>query len=216
MMLLSQWLFVLPLDDRKRAPLRILSQQTALACSPTKLTPARLPKSFGLCYRPDELLTAFLKGAVAKSNIDPALIEDVTFGNTLNQGAGYVVRASMLAAGIPYTTPFQVVNRFCSSGLMAVSGIANRIRCGEITIGLAGGFENMSITYVVRSQTFQSSKVFGRASGAKLMMLTCGLLTQLDLMMARRKWKQRSCHVRRPSTLSRYVPIATSHLSISA
>lgn len=97
-------------------------------------------------HRPDELLTAFLKAAVTKSNIDPALIEDLVMGNTLNQGAGYVVRASMLAAGFPHTTPFQVVNRFCSSGLMAVSSVANRIRAGEIQIGMAGGFENMSIT----------------------------------------------------------------------
>lgn len=67
-------------------------------------------------------------------------------GNTLNPGVAYVMRASMLAAGIPYTTPFQAVNRFCSSGLMAVSTVANRIKAGEISIGLAGGFENMSVT----------------------------------------------------------------------
>lgn len=69
-------------------------------------------------------------------------------GNTLNTGVAYVMRASMLAAGMPYTTPFEAVNRFCSSGLMAVSAVANRIKAGEISVGLAGGFENMSTTCV--------------------------------------------------------------------
>ncbi|KAF8323264.1 3-ketoacyl-CoA thiolase [Clavulina sp. PMI_390] len=96
--------------------------------------------------QPDELLTAFLKAAIAKSTVDPAQVQDLVFGNTLHQGAAYVVRASMLAAGFPHTTPFQVVNRFCSSGLMAVNSVATRIRAGEIEIGMAGGFENMSTT----------------------------------------------------------------------
>jgi len=95
---------------------------------------------------PEELLTSFLRSAVAKSSIDPALIEDFCLGNTLNPGAAYVGRASMLTAGIPYTTPIQIVNRFCSTGLMAVSNIANRIRAGEISIGLAVGLETMSTT----------------------------------------------------------------------
>ena len=50
----------------------------------------------------------------------------------------------MLAAGIPGTVPVQVVNRFCSSGLMAVTDIANKVRVGQIDIGLAVGVESMS------------------------------------------------------------------------
>ena len=65
-------------------------------------------------------------------------------GNVLDVGAAYVARAAMLHAGFPYTTSMQTVNRFCSSGLMAVSAVANRIRAGEIEVGLAVGFEHMS------------------------------------------------------------------------
>lgn len=46
------------------------------------------------------------------------------------------------------SVPVQIVNRFCSSGLMAVSIISNQIRNGEIEIGLAMGFESMSAKYV--------------------------------------------------------------------
>jgi len=56
----------------------------------------------------------------------------------------YPARSAALAAGFPETVPVQVVNRFCSSGLMAVSDIANKIRVGQIEIGLALGVESMS------------------------------------------------------------------------
>lgn len=58
--------------------------------------------------------------------------------------AMYAARSAALAAGFPDTTPVEVVNRFCSSGLMAVSSIANQIRSGSIEIGLAVGAESMS------------------------------------------------------------------------
>ena len=98
---------------------------------------------------PDEFLTSFLRSAIAKSSLDPSSIEDFCLGTTLIPGAPYVARASMLAAGIPYTTPMLTVSRFCATGLIAVNVIANRIRAGEINIGLAVGIENMSIAYVV-------------------------------------------------------------------
>lgn len=59
-------------------------------------------------------------------------------------GAPYEARAAALAAGIPETTPLQVVNRFCSSGLMAITTVANQIRAGQIELGLAVGVESMT------------------------------------------------------------------------
>jgi len=48
-------------------------------------------------------------------------------------------------AGFPDTTTAISVNRLCSSGLEAVSLVANKIQAGVIDIGLAGGVENMSL-----------------------------------------------------------------------
>lgn len=50
----------------------------------------------------------------------------------------------MLTLAPADTVPVQIVNRFCSSGLMAIQSISNAIRNGEIEIGLAVGFEDMS------------------------------------------------------------------------
>ena len=45
---------------------------------------------------------------------------------------------------MPESVPVQTVNRFCSSGLMAVTTIANQIRARQIDVGLAVGVESMS------------------------------------------------------------------------
>ncbi|GJJ09854.1 hypothetical protein Clacol_004078 [Clathrus columnatus] len=94
--------------------------------------------------RSDELLLSLFKSTIARSGIDPSLIQDITVGTVLPPGAAYEARAAAIAAGIPVTTPVQVVNRFCSSGLMAVTAVANQIRAGQIDIGLAVGVESMS------------------------------------------------------------------------
>ena len=81
---------------------------------------------------------------LSTSKIDPKLIEEVAVGNVRNENGAYCVRAAALAAGIPNTAPTLVVNRFCSSGLMAVRSVANQIQAGEIDCGLAVGCESMS------------------------------------------------------------------------
>lgn len=65
-------------------------------------------------------------------------------GAVLPPNAPYLARASALAAGFPVTVPVQTINRFCSSGLMAVANISNAIRNGEMEVGFAVGFESMS------------------------------------------------------------------------
>lgn len=95
--------------------------------------------------RSDELLLETLKAARKRMGaLDPAVVQDITVGTVLTPEAPYVARAAALAAGFPETTPVQVINRFCSSGLMAISTVANAIRNKEIDCGLAVGYENMS------------------------------------------------------------------------
>jgi acetyl-CoA acyltransferase 1 len=85
-----------------------------------------------------------LKAVNARSNLDPALVEDICCGNVSDSKAAYYVRAAMLAAGFPNTTSGSSLNRFCSSGLKAVQDIANQISVGSIEIGLALGAESMT------------------------------------------------------------------------
>ena len=79
-----------------------------------------------------------------RSNIDPALVDDVCVGNVLSPAFGYGARSAVLAAGFPPSTAASVVNRFCSSGLLSIQQTANSISSGAIDIGIAAGVESMS------------------------------------------------------------------------
>lgn len=92
----------------------------------------------------DILCLETFKAILAQSDIDPTIIQDVVVGNVRNVDNHYDIRAAALAAGIKYTTPTYVVNRFCASGLMAIRSVANQIQAGEIECGLALGIESMS------------------------------------------------------------------------
>ncbi|KAF9015542.1 3-ketoacyl-CoA thiolase [Cyathus striatus] len=94
--------------------------------------------------RTDELMLEMYKQSITHSGIDPSLVGDICVGTVLTPDSMYPARSAALAAGFPDTVPVQTINRFCSSGLMAVTTIANEIRTGQIQIGLAIGVESMS------------------------------------------------------------------------
>jgi len=92
------------------------------------------------------LLIPLLEAVRERSNLDPAVVEEVTCGNVLNPNAAYIIRNSALTAGFPDTTAVSTVNRWCSSGLLAVQQVANEIIAGNIDVGIAVGAESMSTT----------------------------------------------------------------------
>ncbi|EJD45796.1 3-ketoacyl-CoA thiolase [Auricularia subglabra TFB-10046 SS5] len=94
--------------------------------------------------RSDELLTSMFKAVIQHSGVDPKLVQDISVGTVLPPGPTYEARSAALAAGFPAEVPVSTVNRFCSSGLMAVMNIANAIRAGQIEVGLAVGVESMT------------------------------------------------------------------------
>ena len=90
------------------------------------------------------MVYALLKEVRERSNIDPALVEDICLGNVSDGKAAYKLRMAGLAAGFPNTAGASTVNRFCSSGLKATADIAHAISNGSIQIGIAAGAESMS------------------------------------------------------------------------
>lgn len=97
---------------------------------------------------PADLMAGALKGLIARSHIDPALVEDVCVGTVLAPGGGATeMRAAVLVAGFPETTSVRTLNRQCSSGLQACADVANQIRAGMIAVGIGAGVEGMSQQY---------------------------------------------------------------------
>lgn len=95
-----------------------------------------------------DLLVHTLKSIISRSQINPALVEDIAVGSVLAPGGGATeFRAAALVAGFPESTALKSLNRQCSSGLQACVDIANAISAGMIEIGVGAGVESMSSQY---------------------------------------------------------------------
>jgi len=73
--------------------------------------------------RPDDLAATVIRAIVARTGIDPALVEDVVLGcaNQAGEDNRNVARMAALLAGLPVEVAGQTVNRLCGSGLQAVN-----------------------------------------------------------------------------------------------
>ena len=88
-----------------------------------------------------------IQHAVARARVDPDEIEDVILGCAMPEGAtGHnIARLSAVRAGLPVTTAATTINRFCSSGLQAISMAANRVVMEGVPVAVAGGVESISL-----------------------------------------------------------------------
>ena len=96
--------------------------------------------------RPDDLAATVLEAIIARSGINPALIDDVILGcaNQAGEDNRNVARMALLIAGYPVEVAGQTVNRLCGSGLQALASAANAIAVGDADVIVAGGVESMS------------------------------------------------------------------------
>jgi acetyl-CoA acyltransferase len=122
--------------------------QDAYVVAATRTAVGKAPRGALRHTRPDTMLAHVLKSVLAQvPQIDAARIEDVIIGCAMpeyEQGMN-VARIGLLLAGLPNSVAGMTVNRFCSSGLNAVSIAADRIRTGEADIVIAGGTESMTM-----------------------------------------------------------------------
>ena len=86
-----------------------------------------------------------VKGALAKANINPNVIEEIYMGNVLQAGEGQApARQVAIGAGLSIETPATTVNKVCASGMKAVMMACQAIKAGDREAIVAGGMENMS------------------------------------------------------------------------
>jgi acetyl-CoA acyltransferase len=107
----------------------------------------RAPKGSFRNTRPDDLGAAVVKESLRRAGVEAAAMEDLVMGCASpesEQGLN-VARNIGFLAGLPDETPAMTINRFCSSGLQAVSSVADRLGAGAIDAGIAGGVESMSM-----------------------------------------------------------------------
>ena len=100
-----------------------------------------------------EMLGAVLKATLGRNpNLDPAKVQDIQIGTVLAElGGSKAGRMVGIHVGFPASTAFQTVNRACSSGLAAITGVAHSIALGQTNIGIGGGMESMTRNYGSRA-----------------------------------------------------------------
>lgn len=122
--------------------------QDAYIVAATRTAVGKAPRGAYRSTRPDTLLAYALASVMRQvPTIDPKRVEDVIVGCAMpefEQGMN-VARIGVLLAGLPDSVAGMTINRFCSSGLNAVSIAADRIRTGEADIMIAAGTESMSM-----------------------------------------------------------------------
>ncbi len=89
--------------------------------------------------------SAVVRAAIARSGISPDQVNEVIFGNVVGAGLGQnVARQTAIGAGLDPNVGAVTVNKVCGSGLKSVMLAAQAIKCGDASVIVAGGTENMS------------------------------------------------------------------------
>ena len=93
----------------------------------------------------EELGATVARAVVARTGIDPALIEDVVFSQSYaNSETPCVGRWIALQAGFPVDVPGMQLDRRCGGGVQAVATAAMMVQSGAADVVMAGGIESMS------------------------------------------------------------------------
>lgn len=112
-------------------------------------------------YRPDDLATDVIKHLVKSiPNFDPLEVDDLIVGNAVQeaeQGMQMGRMVSLMALG--QEVPGMVINRYCGSGLEAISIASAKIHAGLADCIIAGGTESMSLVPVMGYKTALNYKI---------------------------------------------------------
>ncbi|HVM48966.1 MAG TPA: thiolase family protein [Candidatus Acidoferrum sp.] len=89
--------------------------------------------------------SAAVKAALARAGVPGEKVDEVIFGNVISAGLGQnVARQVAIGAGLNPSVGAMTVNKVCGSGLKTVMVAGQAIQCGDASVIVAGGTENMS------------------------------------------------------------------------
>jgi acetyl-CoA C-acetyltransferase/acetyl-CoA acyltransferase len=114
----------------------------------------------------DELGRIATQALLSKTDLDPALIDEVIFG-CVGQPADAmnIARVIALRAGIPQEVPAVTVHRNCASGAEALTQAYEKMAAGRGSVFVVGGTESMS-QYPL-SYSYATAQKFGALVKAK-------------------------------------------------
>ena len=137
--------------------------QEAYIVAAVRTPVGKAPRGMFKNIRPDDMLAHVLRGVIAHvPGLDPHDIGDVVVGCAMPEGEQgmNVARIGVLLAGLPDSVPAVTINRFCSSGVQAISMAADRIRTGDDDVVIAAGTESMSMVPMMGNKIALNQNVF--------------------------------------------------------
>jgi acetyl-CoA C-acetyltransferase len=87
-----------------------------------------------------------IEAALERAGVEPGQVDHVVMGQVLQAGQGQIPsRQAQIKAGIPKEVSSETVNKVCASGLRASVILDQAIRAGDVSVGVGGGMESMSM-----------------------------------------------------------------------
>jgi acetyl-CoA acyltransferase len=131
---------------------------------------------------PVELSALVLTALIARSGLEPEIVEDVIWGCVTQIGdqSSNVGRMAVLAAGWPESIPGTTVDRACGSSQQAVHFAVGAVMSGQCDVVIAGGVESMSrvpigsarltgMPYGPTVRARYQTEIFSQGTGAEMM-----------------------------------------------
>ena len=119
-----------------------------------------------------DLLTAALDGLVARFGLAGERVGEVVGGAVLKHSRDFnLTREAVLGSALAPDTPAHDLQMACATGIEAVVGIANKIRLGQIEVGIAAGVDSASDAPIAVSEPLRRTLLDlsrARTTGQKL------------------------------------------------
>ncbi|HEY0044887.1 MAG TPA: acetyl-CoA C-acetyltransferase [Allosphingosinicella sp.] len=97
-------------------------------------------------WHPADMAAEVLDALIARSGIDPAVVEDVIMGCVGQAGeqSFHVGRNAVLASSLPQSVPAVTIDRQCGSSQQAIQFAAQAVMSGTQDVVIAAGVESMT------------------------------------------------------------------------
>jgi acetyl-CoA acyltransferase len=157
-----------------------MNQAVVVDCVRTPIGRAHAERGVFRHVRSDDLATRCVEALLARTGIDPSVVEDLILGNTQQTGEQGMnaARAIGIMAGLPVECGGATVNRLCGSSLQALNQAAHAIAAGFEDVQIVGGFEHMHHLPMDHGVDL-NPRLFHRTSRGTLMMgVTAEFLAQ--------------------------------------
>ncbi len=121
-----------------------------------------------------KLAEVTIRGVIAKTILDPQLIDEVILGNCIQRSdEANIARVAAIDAGLGKEVTGLTVQRQCSSGMQAIVSGAAQIALGDSDIVIAGGVESMSnAPYVLKNARWGKRLMHGEMTDSMWDLLT--------------------------------------------